>query len=56
MKRRNVIKGLALLPVAGNILTQKSVLATPVAETVSSVIASPLTEALIILITCFRVQ
>lgn len=45
MKRRNVIKGLALIPVVGNILTQKSVLAAPVAETVSSVTASPLTEA-----------
>jgi len=41
MKRRNVIKGLALLPVAGSILPQKSVLA----ETVSSVNVLPVTEA-----------
>ena len=45
MKRRNVIKGLALLPVAGSILPQKSVLAAPLAETVSSVNVSPVTEA-----------
>jgi seryl-tRNA(Sec) selenium transferase len=45
MKRRNVIKGLALLPVAGSILPQKSVLAAPLAETVSSFNVSPVTEA-----------
>jgi seryl-tRNA(Sec) selenium transferase len=41
MKRRNVIKGLALLPVAGSILPQKSVFAAPI----SPVNLSPVTEA-----------
>lgn len=45
MKRRNVIKGLALLPVAGSILPQKSVFAAPAAAPVSSVNVSPVTEA-----------
>jgi seryl-tRNA(Sec) selenium transferase len=44
MKRRNVIKGLALLPVAGSILSQKSVLAAPSASA-NSVNILPVTEA-----------
>ena len=44
MKRRNLIKGLALLPVAGSIISQKSVVAAPAAS-VNSVNILPVTEA-----------
>ena len=44
MKRRNVIKGLALLPVAGSIISQKSVFASPITHA-NSVNILPVTEA-----------